>query len=185
MKAARHRQQQRRAVELQRQHQRSERQNCEQHQCLERRDAPCGQRPVLGARHLRVEAAVRIVIDGAAGGAHQHGSGHENEEDARIGLAAAADPERPQRRPEQQPDADRTVQAHEAGVVMARSPRILGSSCGGPRMKANAIRIPAQRSADPICASSSPEFGQRHVGSLDAAHGGQEQFLDQQRRAAQ
>ena len=55
-----------------------------------------------------------------------------------FGLAAAADPQRPQGRPQQQPDADGTVQAHETDIVMngAENFRQL---FGGPGMEANAI----------------------------------------------
>ncbi len=85
-----HRQQQRRAVQLQRQHQGRQRQHGEQHQGLERGDAPRRQRPIAGARHMRIEAAVGIVVDGAACGAHEHGSNHEDDENSRVGLPRPA-----------------------------------------------------------------------------------------------
>jgi hypothetical protein len=166
-KPAEHREQQRGLVELKRQRQGGNRQAGEQHQSLERRYAPRGQGPILGSRHMRIEAAVGVVIDGAAGGSHEHGSDDEDDEDVWIRFTAAGDPKRPQGRPEQQPDPDGTIQAHETGIFpeAAADARQLVS---GPWMKTYPISEPSPAFGDPL-----DQFnpGARQSHAFDLKHG--------------
>ena len=60
--------------------------------------------------------AIGIVIDHAAGGTHQKDAGGEDHHQLAIRMAGAGNPERPERRPEQQKGADRPIHAHQPGI---------------------------------------------------------------------
>ncbi len=97
--------------------QRRQAQQHEQHQRLARRNPPRRDRPVPRTRHVRIEPAVRVVVDHAARRAHQHRARHEDCEQFDRRHATGRQPQGPQRGPEQKIDADGPMQAHQAGVV--------------------------------------------------------------------
>jgi hypothetical protein len=65
---------------------------------------------------MRIEIAVGEIVDHAAGRAHQHRPQHENPHHPPVRSAERRKPQPPQRRPEQQQDADRLVEAHQPFV---------------------------------------------------------------------
>jgi hypothetical protein len=89
----------------------------EQAQRVLRGHATGGQRALAGTRHMRVDVAVGIVIDGAARRAHEHGAADEHQQDMQARRAIRRQPQRPQRGPEEQQDADGPVQAHQDQVI--------------------------------------------------------------------
>ena len=84
----------------------------EQRQRFPGRHPAGGQRPFLGAFDVLVEIAIGVVVDHATGRAHQHGAEQEHQQHRPFRPAVGRQPQRPQRRPEQQQDADRLVQPH-------------------------------------------------------------------------
>ena len=79
-------------------------------------DLARGERPVSSARNMRVEITVRNVVDDTAGRAHYDNATHEHDEDATVGPAGGRQPQGPQRRPHEQPDAHGFVETHQATV---------------------------------------------------------------------
>src|SRR5882757_589465 len=141
--------QQRETVQLQHQTERRERQRGEQHQRFQWGYPTSSQRPLLGALHVRVEAAVGVIVDGAARGTHEHRADHENDEQPRVGLAAAGDPQGPQCWPQQQPNADGPVQPNELNIILdgGQDARQL---IRGKRMKAYAVDEPSPARGDTL-----------------------------------
>ena len=104
---------------VQREHQceRDQAQGGEQPERLARPDLAARDGPVHRAAHVRIHPAVREVVDDAAGRAHHEHPDHEHRHHRCIGLALAGDPQRPQRRPQQQQGPDRLVHARQQRVL--------------------------------------------------------------------
>jgi len=62
---------------------------------------------------IYTQIAIEQIVDHATGGTHGDGAQHEDHHHRGARMRAAGDPHRPQDRPEQQPDADRPVQARQ------------------------------------------------------------------------
>lgn len=103
------------------QHQ-EERQRCGDGHLLRR------ERPILRPFDAPVEVAIGEVVDHAAGRAHDERAGKEDHDEAGTGPAFRGDPERRERRPEQQPRPHGAVEPHEAVV------RMLGERLHGRRI---------------------------------------------------
>ena len=56
-------------------------------------------RTIFRARNMRIEIAIRNIVNHAASGTHQHNTGNENGKDYRIRPSRASNPQRPQGRP--------------------------------------------------------------------------------------
>ena len=120
---------------------------CDQHQAGEQHqrraagDCAGGQWSVLGAFDVRVQPAIGVVIDHAAGRAGQPDAGAEHEQYPQRRQAIGGQPQRPPGGPQQQQGADRAVGAHQFPVV----PEPRRASCGGRCSweTAHAQRLPA------------------------------------------
>ncbi|MCY1363113.1 hypothetical protein D9M69_498600 [compost metagenome] len=66
---------------------------------------------------MPVEIAVRVVVDHAAGGAHQVHAEDEDQQVLQAGLALTGYPQGPERWPQQQIDADGLVQPGQLDEV--------------------------------------------------------------------
>ncbi|MCY1440470.1 hypothetical protein D9M71_567480 [compost metagenome] len=66
---------------------------------------------------MPVEIAVRVVVDHAAGGAHQVHAEDEDQQVLQAGLALTGYPQGPERGPQQQIDADGLVQPGQLDEV--------------------------------------------------------------------
>src|SRR6185437_11979827 len=77
----------------------------------------------------RVDVSVGEVVDDAAGGAHDDHAQREDDQHLLLRLAFASDPEGPQRRPQQQPRADRTVEARKAPVFLNTTGETVVEGC--------------------------------------------------------
>ncbi len=89
----------------------------EQGQRLHRRDRAGRQRAGAGALDVRVDLAIRKIVQHAAGRAHYDHAEDENRKQGAVGAAVARQPEGPEGGPEQQPDTDGFVEPHELRVV--------------------------------------------------------------------
>ena len=108
------------AIQLQHQRQRQRQQQREGAERLPHRQFAAGQRAVAGARNLRVNVAVGVVVDDATGGAHDEGAGDEYRDDDRIRPPVRRQPQRPQGRPQQQERADGPVKARQPEIGVPR-----------------------------------------------------------------
>jgi hypothetical protein len=72
-------------------------------------DAAAGDGTLRGALDVLVEVLVGIVVHGAACRAHQQRAEREDRDQHPVRLAAGSQPQRAQRRPQQQQGADRFV----------------------------------------------------------------------------
>ncbi len=82
-------------------------------QGLAHADRAARHRARRGPLHVLVEVAVGDVVDGAAGAAHEEGAQHEDDDEMPAGEATGREPERGERRPEQQQRAGRAVPADQ------------------------------------------------------------------------
>ena len=90
----------------------------EQQQGLALCHAPRRHRPIARALHLAVEpGVVGVVVDDAAGGAHDEHAEGEDHEHARRRKVACGQPQCPPGRPQQQQGADRAIHAHQHQIV--------------------------------------------------------------------
>ena len=88
-----------------------------QHERLNGRHAPCGERTIACTPHVRIDVPVREVVDDASGRAHHHTPSTNMISTSRVRLAVTRDPQRPQRRPQQQPRADRPIEPGELRIL--------------------------------------------------------------------
>ena len=102
-----------------------------QRQRLFFRHLASGQRPVFRSRHMRIDMPVGEVIDHATGGAHQYGAEHEDPHHPPVRLPIRREPQGPQRRPKQQENANRLVEAHQALVEIQAFAEFLGVESHG------------------------------------------------------
>ena len=79
-------------------------------------DLAAGERALPGAFDMLVDVAVGIVVDGASGGAHQRRAERKDQHDMPGRVPLARDPQSPQRRPQQQQNADGTMQTGELDI---------------------------------------------------------------------
>ena len=115
------------------------------------------ERPLGGARHVPIETPVREVVYRAAGRAHQEDAKREDDERMFVRMAARGEPQRPQRRPQQQQRADRTVEPYEARVLAERRhrPRELGlRAARGYRARRHLLQQGTSSGRNTSCISS-------------------------------
>jgi hypothetical protein len=105
------------AIQLQRQDAGDAKQQHEYGQGLVGPHHPGCQWAGLSATHVWVDVAVEQIIDDAARAAHHERAGGEDRQQPPWRMAGRGDPQCPQFGPEQQPDADGTVQAHQPGDI--------------------------------------------------------------------
>ncbi len=89
----------------------------EQRKRFHRRNGTRSDRPCPRAFDIGIYLAIGIVVENAAGRAHDDHTNDENHEQALVRTALASQPQRPECRPQQKPDADRLVETHELSVV--------------------------------------------------------------------
>ncbi len=119
-------------VHRQHQAERNQHQHRKQRQRGTATDRTGGQRARLGALYMRVEPAVGVVVDDAAGRAGQPHTGGEHEQGPQWRQAACGQPQRPPGGPQQQQRADRAISAHQTPVMPpTRRRRRLRRSEGG------------------------------------------------------
>ncbi|ABA49897.1 hypothetical protein BURPS1710b_3360 [Burkholderia pseudomallei 1710b] len=99
----------RQPVERQDQQKRHEREADRDRDRLPCADLARRERPLGGALHVAVEIAIGVIVDRAAGRAHQQRAEREDHDERRRRMAVGRDPQRIERRPEQQQAADRLV----------------------------------------------------------------------------
>ena len=119
-------------IELQHQRERDRDQHEKPGDRFPGRDASRRDGPVARALHERIEVAIGEIVDHAARRAHRDGAEHEDHEHLRRGMRVAGDPHGPQHRPEQQPDADRAMQARDLDEI-ANAMRV--AKLGQPRVR--------------------------------------------------
>src|SRR6185437_15557774 len=96
---------------------------------LYRGHAPRGERALTSAFDVWVDIAVREVVDHTARGAHDDHAEREHDQHLLVRPARARDPECPQRRPQQQPCADRTVEARQARIFLEAAGQAVMEGC--------------------------------------------------------
>ena len=72
---------------------------------------------MLSAFHMSVEVAVGVIVHDATGGAHQHSAHDKYRQHHHAGDPACGEPQTPERRPQQQENADGLIQPHQFFVI--------------------------------------------------------------------
>ena len=164
----RHRQQDRRPVERQHQKQRAEGQRGGDDERFPRRDLAARQRAIGGALDVRVEIAIGVVVDRAAGRAHQQRAEHEDADDDPRRRPERGEPQRGQRRPQQQQRADRLVEPDQPLVgVDPRGDRLPARRLAAPEPGPPSViaRPAAARAASSARAAQCRRAARRGVGN--------------------
>jgi hypothetical protein len=106
-------------IERQDQRDRDESERDKQHDGLWGGDRAAGQWSVLRARYLAVEVPVCEIVDDTPGRAHDDHADDEHEKNVWIRMSVAGDPQSPEHWPQQQPDTDWFIEAHQHCVLLS------------------------------------------------------------------